>query len=1616
MDISGTHESLIPIRSKSDSSSLSSSSSDYDRQLRLATEKNPVMLMELDQDGTIRYLSDLWDTLIGPRNSTHIADLIVGSDEDRYVFHRAMEMMLINDELSYTVTFNVLSTKTEGTASDEASDLKDKEKIRSEGIEFPCNEEAYDDNDIVFDDSNIVTLEACGILIRDNETQLISHSMWTVKPYVQKMFGEELDSILPPDFIKKLGFGATIFADYLKEIAEEEVLDERDLPSPKMVLCRVCESFVPAWWLETHSEHCVCEHRLDSLVHLLHDNLVEASSLLKSDSILEYKQLTINVRSSTARMVLQSLQDLCDIAVNINTSEIRLPNNTEATTEDILLNPLTLTQGYQRAIYDFSPNTKWNIENVQAWQISMKEEMEREPGLSLLAHDTIDLAKKKVDAVLRLDNAMTYSLKIKNEINNWVLQLILIQIENNKINLQHNDGCKSCYSPNISTPKKSLEMQAQPPAQLRNIEKTNNSDFLEEAFTSSAMVPDKESDNLPKFESPQPHRGQGEIFADSYLMTDSIPEKNKEESIRGIARIGRNDSAGNSSYSNLSGTRFGSKSLSRSLTPRQRLDDQQNVYHNSNNSFSDRRDLSMSDVTENMVNLDSNASVPSIISTKPNSFVGSSLLPKLKSTISLTPGRNSPLPSLTAGQLSRRGSVSKLGNDKSPMSSSSNSGPPRDYLTPEQHPSASSLPKQPLSPLLLATNQIKSTVSNIKDYDILKPISKGAYGSVYLARKKLTGDYFAIKVLKKSDMIAKNQITNVKSERAIMMVQSDKPYVARLYASFQNKDNLFLVMEYLPGGDLAMLIKMMGFLPEKWAKQYISEVIVGVDDMHQNSIIHHDLKPDNLLIDSNGHVKLTDFGLSRAGLVRRHLSLPRSRRVSLSISNGDPNFSSLIDLKGQEGPFNDKKRSNSNSSGMHRSTSHNRKNSYKQGDIEQRHSSNSVNSSHSINMGDITLRESFRNESISSSHSNTDISALQRSDSQASFSLLNISRPNTPTPPVSDAIHARNNSNASDIFSDTPTDLALFHPEDSKQDKSFFGTPDYLAPETIEGTGEDDQCDWWSVGCILFELLYGYPPFHSSTPEEVFKKILGREIQWPTYFNLEEQKEFDSSLAKDLITKLLVLDPSERLGYNGAQEIKEHPYFKDVDWDHVYEEEASFVPAVEHPESTDYFDLRGAVLEDFGDEEGESISDVVPGFTPLLGSEESARRHSASFSGAQGEYSPNTPLNKLCVSSVLESVSKENSNRSSPLVKHFPLAIPPHMRERRISKLNDSQTEFGSFYFRNLSALDKANKDAINRLKSEHLTESPGVHRRSSSASHVSSSSDSSNPKTRAGKVSTSGSPGGCHAPSKSFSVFDSPTMKVSSPDISVGTDSAQNSRKGSGDNNNSSTSSSILHFNDESPTATKLKSPLSPTYAASPCMTPSHPIRNRLMTKSSSQRRGSADISMDENDRLLAISRVNSLRFRRRSRRKSSASNEISYHMDVLVCEPISIHRYRVSKDLESLGCSVVSVGAGDELISRATSGVKFDLIITALKIPKLGAVDIVRLLKHTNGANCMTPVVAITNYYQEAMNGNVFDDVIEKPVVFDQLRKVIAKYALEKVQHQEDTIISDSDLESNA
>lgn len=146
--------------------------------------------------------------------------------------------------------------------------------------------------------------------------------------------------------------------------------------------------------------------------------------------------------------------------------------------------------------------------------------------------------------------------------------------------------------------------------------------------------------------------------------------------------------------------------------------------------------------------------------------------------------------------------------------------------------------KSPCSPLPAPIAGSRSTHPSIKDYEIIKPISKGAFGSVFLAKKRITGDYYAIKFLKKSDMIAKNQVTNVKAERMIMIAQTDSPYVAKLYYTFQSKDYLYLVMEYLNGGDCSSLIKVMGSLPYDWARNYLAEVTLGLSYLHSKNIIH----------------------------------------------------------------------------------------------------------------------------------------------------------------------------------------------------------------------------------------------------------------------------------------------------------------------------------------------------------------------------------------------------------------------------------------------------------------------------------------------------------------------------------------------------------------------------------------------------------------------------------------------------------------------------------------------------------------------------------------------------------------------------------------------------------
>ncbi|XP_059450583.1 probable serine/threonine protein kinase IRE [Corylus avellana] len=156
--------------------------------------------------------------------------------------------------------------------------------------------------------------------------------------------------------------------------------------------------------------------------------------------------------------------------------------------------------------------------------------------------------------------------------------------------------------------------------------------------------------------------------------------------------------------------------------------------------------------------------------------------------------------------------------------------------------------------------------TSIEDFEIIKPISRGAFGRVFLARKRATGDLFAIKVLKKADMIRKNAVENILAERDIL-ISVRNPFVVRFFYSFTCRENLYLVMEYLNGGDLYSLLRNLGCLDEDMARIYIAEVVLALEYLHSLNVIHRDLKPDNLLIGQDGHIKLTDFGLSKVGLI-----------------------------------------------------------------------------------------------------------------------------------------------------------------------------------------------------------------------------------------------------------------------------------------------------------------------------------------------------------------------------------------------------------------------------------------------------------------------------------------------------------------------------------------------------------------------------------------------------------------------------------------------------------------------------------------------------------------------------------------------------------------------------
>ena len=150
----------------------------------------------------------------------------------------------------------------------------------------------------------------------------------------------------------------------------------------------------------------------------------------------------------------------------------------------------------------------------------------------------------------------------------------------------------------------------------------------------------------------------------------------------------------------------------------------------------------------------------------------------------------------------------------------------------------------------------------IRDYESIAIIGRGAFGEVHVCREIKTAKIVAVKKIKKDLLAKKNQIIHVRNEQ-LFMSKVKSPWIVELRASFQEDDYLYLVMEFLPGGDFMNLLMVKDKLTEEESKFYIAELILAVESIHKLDCIHRDIKPDNILIDKDGHIKLSDFGLAK---------------------------------------------------------------------------------------------------------------------------------------------------------------------------------------------------------------------------------------------------------------------------------------------------------------------------------------------------------------------------------------------------------------------------------------------------------------------------------------------------------------------------------------------------------------------------------------------------------------------------------------------------------------------------------------------------------------------------------------------------------------------------------
>ena len=193
------------------------------------------------------------------------------------------------------------------------------------------------------------------------------------------------------------------------------------------------------------------------------------------------------------------------------------------------------------------------------------------------------------------------------------------------------------------------------------------------------------------------------------------------------------------------------------------------------------------------------------------------------------------------------------------MTSKSSSNQPNIYATPIANNNNAEVAKTPFSKL--------------SSFKFRKELGRGAFGKVMLVQSKIDGQIFALKILSKKHMKQSDK-RQLRAERDILHSMAEKsphPFTTGLKFAFQSENNLYLGMDYFPGGNLKQLIQREGRLPEDWARLYAAELVLALSHLHYLNVIYRDIKPHNIMIDGEGHVILIDYGLSKQEVIHSPL-------------------------------------------------------------------------------------------------------------------------------------------------------------------------------------------------------------------------------------------------------------------------------------------------------------------------------------------------------------------------------------------------------------------------------------------------------------------------------------------------------------------------------------------------------------------------------------------------------------------------------------------------------------------------------------------------------------------------------------------------------------------------